>query len=144
MQLPYRTFVRIARIGAADARRIGGHGADLLADLGFVFAQADGVAVGLGHLLPVQPRHAGGRCEHGLRLGQDHLAAAFEVAEQAFAVAQAQALLFIQQRLGGQQRFAVALLLEARAQLAIQFGFLAAQLLDRGFRLLFEARLRLP
>ena len=101
----------------------------------------DGVVVGLGHLLPVQPRHF--RCggQHGLRLGQDHLAAAFEVAEQTLAVAQAQVLLLVQQRLGGFQRFVVALLLEARAQFVIELGFLAAQLLDRGFGLFLETRL---
>jgi len=35
-----------------------------------------------------------------MRLGQDHLAAAFQITEQPLAVAVAQALLLIQQRLG--------------------------------------------
>src|SRR5512145_54925 len=56
MQLPHRTLVRVARIGAADACRVGGHGADLPGHLGLVLAQADGVAVGLGHLVAVQAR----------------------------------------------------------------------------------------
>jgi hypothetical protein len=76
MQLPHRAFVRIAHIGAAHARGVSWHGADFFADAGRVFAQADGVVVRLGHLLPIQSGHLGSRGEHGLRLGQDHLAAA--------------------------------------------------------------------
>src|SRR5450759_985589 len=57
VQRPHRALVGIADIGAADTRRVGRHGAYLLAHAGFILAQADGVVVGLGHLLPVQSGH---------------------------------------------------------------------------------------
>src|SRR5665213_4103514 len=50
VQIPYRTFFRITRIGPPYARRVGLHGAQLLGHDIRVFAQTDGIAVGLGHL----------------------------------------------------------------------------------------------
>ena len=100
MQLPHRTSIRIAHVRAADACRVGRHGADLLAHLCLVFTQSDGVVVRLGHLLPVQSWHLGSGSEHGLRLGQDHLTATFEITEQTLAVAMIQILLLIEQCFG--------------------------------------------
>ena len=96
MQLVHRALVRIAWIGPANARRIGGHAADLLAHLIGGVAQGNGIAVGLGHLLAVQTGHLRGRRQQRLGLGQDHLATAFEVAEQAFFITQGDVLLFLQ------------------------------------------------
>ena len=80
VQVEHRAFVRIARIGAAHARRIGLHLLELLRDFVRVFAQPDGVAVGLGHLAAVEPGHLRRRGQQHLRLGQDADAAAFQVA----------------------------------------------------------------
>src|SRR5580704_16239576 len=50
VQVPHRTLLGVARIGAPHTRRIGLHGAQLLHHLVGLFAQPDGVAVGLRHL----------------------------------------------------------------------------------------------
>src|SRR5690606_31955540 len=71
----------------------------------------------------------------------DQLAGALEIAEQPFAVAQGDALLFTQKGPSGLQRLDVALLLEALAQAAVELGALATELEDRRLGLLFEARL---
>lgn len=141
MQLPHRALVRVARVGAAHARRIGGHGAHFLRDGFRVLAQADGVAVRLRHLLPVETRHARRFRQEHLRLDENQLARAFQIAEQAFAVAHRQALRFLQHCAGLFERLVVAFLLIRDAQFVIQLRALAAELL-RGFeRLLFEVRL---
>src|ERR1022692_1327157 len=49
VQIPNGTLVRIARIGAAHARRIGLHRAQLVRDLLRILAQTNGVAIGLRH-----------------------------------------------------------------------------------------------
>ena len=89
VQVPDRAFVRIARVRAPHARRVGLHGLELLRDLARIFAQADGVAVGLRHLAAVEARHLRRRRQQRLRLGQDRCARAFEVAEQALAIGRA-------------------------------------------------------
>ena len=68
-------------------------------------------------------------------------ARAFEPAEQTLAVAQRKALRLVQQLVRLLQRFFLALLLIAGAQLVIESGALAAQFPDRFARLLLEARL---
>src|SRR4029077_18780148 len=47
VQVPHRTLLRVARVGAPHARRVGLHGTQLLHDLIGLLAQPDGVAVGL-------------------------------------------------------------------------------------------------
>ena len=98
--------VRFTRAG------IGRHRADLLGDAVGILAQADRVVVGLRHLLPVEPRHLRRLGQQRLRLGQDHLAAAFEKTEQPLAIAQRQVLRLLEQRARRFERPGVALLRE--------------------------------
>jgi hypothetical protein len=65
-----RADVRVPRIGAALAGRVGDHDFGFGADVGVGFGKGDGVAVGLGHLAAVETRDAWGRGEHRLRLDQ--------------------------------------------------------------------------
>ena len=141
MQRPHRTTPGLTRVGAAHARRIGLHGADLVGDRVGLLAQAEGVGAGVGHLLPVQPGHARGVGEHGLGLDQDHLATALEIAIQALAIAQAEVLGFVEQRLGLLERVLVALLLEARAQIQVQARALGTELAHCLLRLVLETGL---
>jgi hypothetical protein len=74
------------------------------------------------------------------RLDQDHLAGAFEVAEQALAIDHRQVLDFVEHGLGLLDGLLVAVLLEAGA-FFVEAGLLAAQLLDSFARLVLETRL---
>ena len=98
VQPPHRAFLRIAGIGAPHARRIGLHRADLLRHRRRLLAQQDRVAVRLRHLLAVEARHARRFGQQRLRLGQDHAARAFEIAEQPLAIAERQVLRVLEQR----------------------------------------------
>ena len=141
MQLPDRADVRVAGVGAPHPGRVGRHGTQLLLNLFRVLAQGDGVVVGLGHLLAVQAGHLRGRRQQRLRLAQDDAAAALEVAEQPLAVADGQILLPLQQGMRHLQRFVVALLLVAPAQVVVEAGVLLAHLLHRRRGRLLEAGL---
>src|SRR5256884_3543602 len=81
VQVPHRALLRVARVGAPHACRIGLHSAQLLHDLIGLLAQPDGVAVGLGHLAPVETRDLRRRGEQRLRLGPDRPSGAFEEAQ---------------------------------------------------------------
>ena len=116
MQIPHRAFVRIAGIGAPHPRRIGLHGLELLDDGVRVLAQSDGVAVGLGHLAPVETRDLRRRGQQHLRLGQDGDAGAFEKSEQAVAVGDREARIRLDQRARLGERVGIALFLEFLAQ----------------------------
>ena len=70
VQVADRTFVRVAGIGAADARRIGDHGAHLLPKLIGGIGQVDSVAVALGHLAAVEAGELGRGREEDLWFGQ--------------------------------------------------------------------------
>ena len=120
MQIPHRAFLRIARIGATRARRIGLHGAQLLRDGLRILAQPDGVAVGLGHLAAVEARHLGRRGQQHLRLGQDADAGAFQIAEQPLAVGHRNAVVALHQLPRALQRVGIAGLLELAAQLLVE------------------------
>src|SRR5882672_1803048 len=86
VQVEYRAYVRIARIGASHARRIGLHGLELAHDAVRLLAQPDRVAIGLRHLATIEPWHLGrgGQQHAGLRQNAD--AGAFQVTEQALPV----------------------------------------------------------
>ena len=141
MQLPHRTFVGIARVRALDARGIGGHGAYFFHDAIVVVAQADGVVVGLRHLLAIKAGHF--RCfgQQRLRLGQDDLATAFEKAEQPLTVAKREVLRFFEQCARRPERLGVTLLQKFCAQFAVKLGAFGPELLHRRFGLGFESRL---
>ena len=141
MELPDRTLLRITRIGPAHPRRVGRHGPHRLLDIGRLLAQGDGVAVGLGHFLPVQTRHLGRLGQQRHRLGQDDAPAAFQIAEQPFAIGQCDVGLSFQQRMSDTQRLLIALLLIAAPQPIEELGVLLAHLALGLFRLLLEAGL---
>src|SRR5213082_2945509 len=100
VQVPHRTLLRVARVGAPHACRIGLHSARLLHDLIGLLAQPDGVAVGLGHLAPVETRDLRRRGEQRLRLGQDRHSGAFEEPQQPLAIGHCDAVVALHQRLG--------------------------------------------
>ena len=54
VELPDRAALRVARVAAAHARRVGRHAADLCVDLGRLLAHRDRVAVALAHLRAVE------------------------------------------------------------------------------------------
>ena len=74
VQVAHRALVGIAGIVAADARRIGDHGLQLLANHRLGIAQQDGVAVALRHLAAIGAGQLGRGREQDLGLGQ-HFAA---------------------------------------------------------------------
>ena len=76
-----------------------------------------------------------------MRLGQDHPASTFEVAEQPLPIAQGDVLLVFEKRTGGLQRFRVTLLLVPAPELAVELRVLLSHLRDRGLGFLLEARL---
>src|SRR5579872_3834601 len=141
VQIPDRAFVGIAGIGAAHARRVGLHGPELLHHGVGIFAQADGVAVGLRHLAAVESRHLRRRREHRLGLGQDGDALAVQEAEQALAVGDRDAVVALYQRLGALERLGVASLLELAPQLPVVAGVARAETLHGELRPRLEVRL---
>src|SRR5579862_5876724 len=138
VQVPHRTLVGIARIGATHARRIGDHRAQLLRHNLRLFAQPNGVAIGLRHLAPVEPGHPGSRRQQHLWLGQDGDARALEVAEEPFAIGESDPGVRLDQRAGPLQRLRVAGFLEGAAQLAIGAAVASAKTLDGALALGFE------
>ena len=82
MKGPDGTFLWRTWIGATDARRVGGHGANLLGHHIRILAKTDGVVVALAHLLTIQARHPRSFGEQGLRLDQNQTAGTLQVAEQ--------------------------------------------------------------
>src|SRR6266480_2975844 len=141
VQVPHRTLLRVARIGAPHARRIGLHGTQLLHDLLGLLAQPDGVAVGLRHLAPIEPRDLRRRGEQHLRLRQDRHPGAFEKPQQPLAIGHRDAVVAVHQRLGALQRFLFAGLLELAAQLPVGGGVASPETLHRALRLRLEVRL---
>src|SRR2546429_7400759 len=140
VQVPHRTLLRVARVGAPHACRIGLHSAQLLHDLIGLLAQPDGVAVGLGHLAPVETRDLRRRGEQRLRLGQDRHSGAFEEPQQPLAIGHCDAVVALHQRLGALQRFPFAALLELAAQLPVGGGIASPEALHRALRLRLEVR----
>ena len=138
MQRKHWTDLRIPRISAAHPGGIGLHGADLFIDHFGCFAQIDAVAIGVRHFLAIQPRNL--RClgQERLWLRQDDATTAFEVAEQAFAVANRQILLFPEQRTGTFEGFCVTLLEITTPQILVKPPCFLTHLLDGQFGLLFE------
>ncbi len=63
--------IGVAGVVATDARRVGDHGLELGADVGFGLGEGDEVAVGLGHLAAVEAGEFGAGGEQDLRLGED-------------------------------------------------------------------------
>src|SRR5579864_2374075 len=141
VQIPYGALVGIARIGAAHARRVGLHGLELLHHGVGILAQADGVAVGLGHLAAVESRHLRRRREHRLGLGQDGDALAVQEAEQSLAVGDRDAVVALDQRLGALERLGIAGLLELAPQLPVVAGVARAETLHGELRPRLEVRL---
>src|SRR5450830_626746 len=70
---------------------------------------------------------------------QNHLAATFKIAKQALFITHAQALLLFYHGAGRFQRFIIAALLIASAQLVIQAATLATQFLDGCLGFFFKA-----
>src|SRR6202047_5410969 len=141
VQVPHRTLLGVARIGAPHTRRIGLHGAQLLHHLVGLFAQPDGVAVGLRHLAAIEPRDLRRRGEQHLRLRQDRHPGAFEKAQQPLAIGHRDAVVALYQRLRALQRFRIAGLLELAAQLPVGGGVAPAEALHGALRLRLEVRL---
>ncbi len=141
MQVPDRAFLGIARITAPHPGRVGLHRPDLLADRIRLLTHEDGVAVGLRHLLAIRARQTGLRRQQLLRLRQDHLAAALDVAVKPLPIANGDILLFLEQRSRRFEGFLIALLEKASPQAAVQLGVLLAHLGDGRFSLLLEARI---
>ncbi len=141
MQVPHRTLLRVARVGAPHARRVGLHGTQLLHDLIGLLAQPDGVAVGLRHLAPVETRDLGRRGEQHLRLVQDAHSGAFEKPQQPLAIGHRDAVVAVHQRLGALQRLLVTGLLELAAQLLVGGGVASPEALHGALRLGLEVRL---
>src|SRR5690606_31072009 len=61
VEFPYRAILRITRVTAAHPGRVRGHAPDLAFHFPRLLAQTDEIAVGLGHFLTVQARHARSR-----------------------------------------------------------------------------------
>jgi len=141
VQIPHRALLRVARVGAAHTRRVGGHGAQLLCDRLGLLAQTDGVAIRFGHLAPVEPGHLGYRGEQHLRLGENAEPNSLEKAEQPLAIGDRDAVIALHERLGALQRFGVAALLEFLAQLAVGSAVAPAEALHRALGLRFEVGL---
>src|SRR5258706_2399977 len=59
VQIEHRADLRIARIGAPHARRIGLHGLEFAHHAVGFLAQPDGVAIGLRHLASIESRYPG-------------------------------------------------------------------------------------
>src|SRR5260370_29634225 len=71
MPVIHRTHVRISRIAAPLARRIGDHDFGLGANVGVALAEHDGIAVALRHLPPIEPRDPRRLRQDRLRLNQN-------------------------------------------------------------------------
>src|SRR3990167_4619129 len=98
MQRPHWAIRRAAGIITMHPRRISRHAADLLLDRRTAVTQENRIVIGFGHLAAVEPEQLGRLAEHGLRLDQQNLAAAFQVAIEALLVTQGNALLILKQR----------------------------------------------
>ena len=141
MQGPDRAAVRLARVIAADAGRVGGHGADLVLDHIGVFPERDGVAIGFRHLLPVQPRHLRGPGQQRPGFREDGLARAVQITGQPLAVADADILLRFEQGAGLFQRRGLALFLIIAPQAMVKTGVLFAHFFERRLHPLLKIRL---
>ena len=130
MQAPHRTFFRVTGIIATNARRIGRHLANLLADGFLVVAHVDGIAVALGHFLSVEPDQLGCGCQQCLWFRQNDLAAALKIAKQTLAVTHRQVLHVAKQAMGFRERLIVAILLETGAQGVVQLCLFGAKFFD--------------
>jgi P-type Cu+ transporter len=139
MQLPNRAFVRRALVGTTHARRVGRHGADFLGHRFRFFPHRNGVVVRLGHFLAIQTGHFRGFGQQGLRLGQDHLAAAFQIAVKRSLSPSDRFWVSPSKARADSKRLVIAFLLIASAQFLIQLGLLAAQFLHRRFGFFFIA-----
>src|SRR6266852_5797306 len=71
MPVVHRTHVRISRVAAPLARRIGHHHLGLGANVRIALAQHDGVAITLRHLPPVEPRNPRRLRQHLLGFSKD-------------------------------------------------------------------------
>ena len=138
VQVENRTLGRIARVLAPHPRRVGFHGPHLAVDVLRGLPQPDGVVVGLGHLLPVEPRHFRVLGQQRLGLRQHDAAASLQITEQPFAVAYRQVPLFGQQCPGTLQGLGIALFQVGAAQVLIDARRLAAHLLQRRKRVFLE------
>ena len=138
VQIPNRTFIGIAGIGAAHARRIGLHGLELFDDRVRILAQPDRVAVGLGHLASIEPRHLRRRGQQRFGLRQNRDSRAFEKSQQPVAIRHGEPRIRLHQRLRFGERIGIAFFLERLAQRAVHGGISRAQALDGLFHLLLE------
>ena len=91
--------------------------------------------------MTVQPRHLRRLSEQRTRLGKNHLAGAFEIAEQALTVTDRKMLDFVKHGVRLRYGFLVAILLEAGAQFFIETRLLAAQFFYGFAGLVLETRL---
>src|SRR5271170_2951356 len=130
VQVKDRAYVRIARVGAPHPRRISLHRLELARHTVRILAQADRVAVGLGHLAAVEPRHSRIGGQQRLWFGQDADAGTFQITEQSLPVRHGDARVALHQRAGTLQCRRVSGLLELPAQLTVQRDIAAAELLD--------------
>src|SRR5882724_2412518 len=115
VQIPDGALLRVARIGAAHARGISLHRPQFLHDRLWLLAQADGVAVRLRRLAPVETRDVGRRGQQRLWLGKDRDPRALEKSEQPLAIGHSNAIVAVDQRPCTLQRLGVAGLLELAA-----------------------------
>ena len=122
MQLPDGAVLRVTHVGTTHARRIRRHRLQLFGHIFRRFAQADGVVIGLGHLLTVQPRHFGSFGQQGRRFNQNGLARAHQPTPEGFLIARIQHIGTGQKSFGLGEHFAVAILLIALTQFFIGLG----------------------
>src|SRR5258706_12125288 len=141
VQVPDGALGRLAGVAAPDAGRIRLHRADLLRHLLRRFPEQDGVIVALRHLLSIEAEQLGRLGEQRLGLGEDYPPAAFEEAVEPPLVAERQVLDIGHQLARLLERGGVALLLETRAQRAVELCLLRTHLLDRSLGLLLETLL---
>ena len=132
------TFVRIARIGAAHARRIGLHRLQLLRNGVRILSQPDRVAVRLRHLAAVQTRHLRRRRQERLGFDEDAATRSLEIAEQALAIGERQARVAFKHRARLIHGALVTLLLKEASQLLVARPIATAEALDRFLNLGFE------
>src|SRR5580658_6728445 len=71
VQVPHWTLLRIARVGATHARRIGLHRPKFRGHGVRVLAHADGIAIRLRHLAAIEPGYPGRCRQQRLRLSED-------------------------------------------------------------------------
>ncbi len=141
MQLPDRTLARVAGIAAANARRIGRHSPDLVRHRRSVLAQGNRVAIGLGHLLAVETRHARGLGQQRARLDENHLASTFEIAAETLTVRMRKIVHLVEQQVRALDRRLLAVLLKTRAQFLVAASPFRPQLAHCLASFFFETRL---